>query len=102
MTDYFVLATGTSPRQMKTVCEDVADLAKEMKYSVLADAGLDGDSWMLVDFVDVMFHIFSEAARSYYDLESLWGDAKTVEWQDPAEKSPAAEGASEAADGENA
>lgn len=86
MTDFFVIATGTSPRQMKTVCDDVAELAKEQKYSSLSSSGLDGDSWMLVDFVDVMFHVFSDAARSYYDLDGLWGDAKPVEWQDPAEK----------------
>ena len=92
ITDYFVLATGTSPRQMKTVCDDVAELARELKYTALSESGLDGDSWMLVDFVDVMFHIFSESARTYYDLEGLWGDAKIVEWEDPADKSPAPTG----------
>ncbi len=90
VTDYFVIATGTSPRQMKTVCEDLSELAKKLNYTALSESGLDGDTWMLIDFVDVMFHIFSESARAYYDLESLWGDAKPVEWEDPTEKTAAA------------
>jgi len=84
VTDYFIIATGTSPRQMRTVCEEVMELAQQMKQSTLSDSGLDGDTWMLVDFVDVMFHLFSEQARDYYDLEGLWGDAKAVNWEEEA------------------
>jgi ribosome-associated protein len=81
VTDFFVIATGTSARQMKTVCEDVEEMAETLSYSPFSCSGLEGETWMLVDFIDVMFHIFSQEARDYYDLEGLWGDAKRLDWQ---------------------
>lgn len=84
VTDYFVLATGTSPRQMKTVCEEAGELGQTQDYSALSRSGTEGDSWMLIDFVDVVLHVFSQESRMFYDLDGLWGDAKKVEWQ-PAE-----------------
>jgi len=82
VTDFFVLATGTSARQMRTVADEVADLARENNYPALSSSGYEGESWILLDCVDVVIHIFNPQARSYYDLDSLWGDAKRVEWGD--------------------
>ncbi len=81
VTDFFVIATGTSARQMRSVCDDIDELAEQHNYKALSQSGLDGEHWMLMDFVDVMFHIFSEEARGFYDLEGLWGDAKPVSWE---------------------
>ena len=81
MTDFFVIATGTSARQMRTVCDDLGEVAAAHGYKPFGHSGLEGESWMLMDFVDVMFHVFNEEARQYYDLEGLWGDAKNVDWQ---------------------
>jgi ribosome-associated protein len=88
VTDYMILATGTSPRQMRTVCDDIGELAGQRGQRPLNSAAeSDSDSWMLIDFVDVVFHVFSSDARQFYDLDSLWGDAKRVEWSDePASK----------------
>lgn len=79
--DFFVLATGTSTRQMRTVADEIAELAEQQKFSPLASSGYEGESWILVDCVDIVVHIFNAQTRSYYDLDNLWGDAKPVEWQ---------------------
>ncbi len=77
--DYFVIATGTSSRQMKSVAIEIAELAKQSNNSPTGSSDYAGESWVLVDCVDVLIHIFSPEARGYYDLENLWGDAKRVE-----------------------
>lgn len=79
VTDYLVLATGTSGRQMRSTADDAIELGKESNFSPLSSSGLEGETWICVDFVDVLLHLFNEDSRSYYDLESLWGDAKRVE-----------------------
>jgi ribosome-associated protein len=81
ITDFLVLATGTSPRQMKTVCDDLEEMAQAQTEKPLSRVGDDSSSWTCIDFVDVVVHVFSQDARSYYDLDGLWGDAVRVEWQ---------------------
>jgi ribosome-associated protein len=79
--DFFVIATGTSPRQMRTVADDLEELAQAQGYPPLNEAGREGSTWILVDCIDVVIHVFSEQARQYYDLDSLWGDARRIQWQ---------------------
>ena len=83
-----VLATGTSARQMRTVCDELAEMAAQRGEHALGTDGIEGDAssgestgggWMLIDFVDVVVHVFSQDARAFYDLDSLWGDAKKVD-----------------------
>jgi ribosome-associated protein len=81
VTDYLVIATGTSARQMRSVCDDIEELGEPMGYKALTRAGYEGENWILVDFVTVVVHIFSTEARSYYDLDNLWGDGKKIDWQ---------------------
>jgi ribosome-associated protein len=80
VTDYMVLATGTSARQMRSVCDDLEEMARERNNRPLGESGTEGESWMLIDFVDVVVHVFNQEARSFYDLDALWGDAKQVDW----------------------
>jgi len=84
VTDYFVIATGTSARQMRTACRDIEEMAAEAGWFAMSRSGYEGETWILVDFVDVVVHIFSEEARRYYDLEGLWGDGRRVQWNDAA------------------
>lgn len=77
-TDYFVIATGTSDRQMKTVSDEVSELARQSGLSRFGRAGYEQARWILLDFVDVVVHIFDAEYRDYYDLELLWGDAKRL------------------------
>lgn len=79
--DYFVIATGTSGRQMRSVAEDVMALAEQRDFAPISHSGTEGDNWILADCVDVIVHIFNEESRSYYDLDNLWGDARRVEWK---------------------
>ena len=85
VTDFLVLATGTSPRQMKTVCDDLEEMAEGHSEKPLSRVGDDSASWTCIDFVDVVVHVFSQDARGYYDLDGLWGDATRVEWREEGE-----------------
>jgi len=78
-TDFFVIATGTSNRQGRTVADEINEYAKEHGYKRFGLAGYDLGQWILVDFVDVVVHIFDEEYRNFYELETLWGDAKQLE-----------------------
>ena len=77
-TDYFVIATGTSDRQMRTVADDICKAAREQGQQRFGRAGYDQGRWILLDFFDVIIHIFDAEYRDYYDLELLWGDAKRL------------------------
>ncbi len=81
-THFFVIATGTSTRQMRTVSDDVSAAGREIGFARFGRAGYDQARWILLDYVDVVVHIFDEEYRDYYDLELLWGDAERVDWQD--------------------
>ena len=81
ITDFLVIGTGTSARQMRSVCDDIEELAKPIGFKPLTRAGHDGATWILTDFVNVVVHIFSAEARGYYDLDNLWGDGVRVEWK---------------------
>ena len=88
VTDFFVIASGTSARQMRTVVEEIEELGLAKGIKPLSRSGREGETWILLDFVDVIVHVFSDAARAFYDLDNLWGDARRVTWQ-PAETATA-------------
>ena len=81
VTDYFVIATGTSPRQMRSVADDIASFGKSIGQPVWQKAGMDSSQWVLLDFVDLVVHLFDSQARGYYDLELMWGEAPHVKWK---------------------
>ncbi len=77
-TDYFVIATGTSDRQMRAVADEICEAAKKQGLQRFGRAGYEQARWILLDFVDVVIHIFDSEYRDYYDLELLWGDAERL------------------------
>ncbi|MHC4509683.1 MAG: ribosome silencing factor [Planctomycetota bacterium] len=77
-TDFFVVATGTSDRQMRSVANEICDAAKEQGVQRFGRAGYEQARWLLLDFVDVVIHLFDSEYRDYYDLELLWGDAERL------------------------
>jgi ribosome-associated protein len=77
-TDYFVIATGTSDRQMRTVSDEICEEAREHNLQRFGRAGYEQARWILLDFIDVVVHIFDAEYRDYYDLDLLWGDAKRL------------------------
>jgi len=82
--DYFVIATGTSRRQLHAMSDEIARALREQLGSRrLGIEGYDGSRWILLDFGEVVVHLFDEETRAYYDLENLWCDAKQVPWEPP-------------------
>jgi ribosome-associated protein len=81
ITDFFVIATGTSARQMRSVADEIEEMGEPKNFTPIGRNGYEGESWILTDFVDVVIHIFNGEARGYYDLDGLWGDAPRVDWQ---------------------
>lgn len=78
--DYTIVCTGTSDRQMRTAAERMIEYGKKIGERPYGYCGHDGATWIVIDFVDVVVHIFSRTHRVYYDLELLWGDAPRIEW----------------------
>jgi len=86
VTDFLVIATGTSPRQLKTACDELEEMGEPRDFRPLSRAGDGGANWSCIDFVDVVVHVFSQDARMFYDLDALWGDGEKVEWEREAIK----------------
>jgi ribosome-associated protein len=85
ITDAFVVTSGRNSRQVKTIAEEVeARLKVEGGISPLRVEGLGDSQWVLLDYGDLVVHVFLDETRSYYDLERLWSDAPRVAWQDEA------------------
>jgi ribosome-associated protein len=80
VTDFIVIGTGTSERQMRAVLHHVEDLGAGMGFSAYRSSADERATWLLADFVDVVVHVFEPNTRAHYDLEMLWGDAPRVEW----------------------
>lgn len=79
--DYFVLATGTSRRQLHAISEEIDQkLEKELGDRRLSREGYDDSQWILLDYGNIVVHLFDEKTRGFYDLEGLWADGERVEW----------------------
>jgi ribosome-associated protein len=78
-TDYFVLCSGTNPRQVQAIADEVELRLKEAGLRPTQVEGYKQAEWILVDYVDFVVHVFSEKARKFYDLERLWKTAKRLE-----------------------
>src|SRR5208283_2618494 len=78
-TDYFVLCSGTNPRQVQAIADEVELRLKSAGVRPAHVEGYRQGEWILVDYVDFVVHVFSEKARKFYDLERLWKTAKRLE-----------------------
>ncbi len=81
-TDYFVVCSGTNPRQIQAIADAVDERLETLGLRPTHTEGYKQAEWVLLDYVDFVVHIFSENARRYYDLERLWKSARRLE---PAE-----------------
>lgn len=82
--DFIVLATGTSERQMRAVAQQIEDLGKERGSAPYRQSRDGGDTWIVVDFVDVVVHLFEPEQRAFYDLDGLWPEAERLKWRTPS------------------
>ena len=87
VTDFMVIASGTSSRHVKSMANEVLDKVKEQGVRPIGSEGLDGGEWALLDLGDVVVHVMQVATRQFYDLERLWQGAEQsrAQHQDPAE-----------------
>ncbi len=84
ITDVFVIASGTSRRHILTLAEETEAKLKEIDRRPLRREGVGDATWVLLDYGDIVVHLFDEATRRFYDLERLWGDAPRREYSNAA------------------
>ena len=82
VTDYMILATGTSKKHAQAVCDNASTDAKAKGLKPLGAEGRDSSDWMLLDLGDVIVHVMTEQARNFYDLERLWGEPSEAQGSD--------------------
>ena len=82
MFDYFVIAGGTSRRQLHAMSDEIDHkLEDDLHDKRMGIEGYDGSSWILLDYGTVVIHLFHEETRAYYGMEELWAEAKRVDWE---------------------
>jgi len=81
ITDYFLLCSGKSDRQVQAIAQAIEEALKKRGIQPLGQEGMREGRWILMDYEDVVVHIFLEPVRKFYDLEGLWIDAPRVDLQ---------------------
>jgi len=82
ITDYFIIASGTSERHVKTIAEHIETSMKKLGIKPYSIEGYHEGRWVILDYQNVIVHVFLESLRELYDLESLWIEAKTYRFED--------------------
>ncbi len=80
--DYFVICSGESDTQVKAICDHIEDQLKKEKIRPWHREGYSNLRWVLLDYVEVVVHVFQPEVRDFYRLEKIWGDAKVTEIND--------------------
>jgi ribosome-associated protein len=83
ITDYFIICSGRSDRQVRSIAQGVEEALRRAGVASLSVEGAGRGHWVLMDFSDVVVHIFYEPVRQFYDLDALWGHAPRVELPEP-------------------
>ncbi|MBM7556214.1 ribosome silencing factor [Halanaerobacter jeridensis] len=79
LADYFVICSGTSTTQVNAIVNSIEGELEE-KIELIRKEGTDGARWAVLDYGDVIIHVFHDEQREYYQLEKLWGDAERIDW----------------------
>lgn len=79
LSDYFVIATGTSNTHVKSLADELEFKLKEQGIAPMRVEGYNSDSWILIDYASVVIHIFTKEGRDFYDLDRLWADGRKIE-----------------------
>ena len=82
VTDYFIIATGTSDRQICSLADEIKlEMKKKYATQVFRAAGMEQGDWVVMDYFDFVVHLFNRDLRKYYDLELIWGESRRIDWQ---------------------
>jgi ribosome-associated protein len=84
--DYFVICSADSDTQVKAIADEIDTHLKDEGIKPWHKEGYKALNWVLIDFVDVVAHVFKKDSRQFYNLEKLWGDAPSISVEDPALK----------------
>ena len=93
ITDAFVITSASNVRLVRTIVDEIEKAMKEqLSAPPTSVEGLDDATWVLLDFGDIVVHVFLDETRSYYELERLWADAPRIDWKEivPASQSASA------------
>jgi ribosome-associated protein len=82
ITDYFVITSGASQRQVRTIVEEIEKALRDLGRKPVRREGVEDWRWVLLDYFDVVIHVFADEEREYYDLERLWRDAPRLSLDD--------------------
>ena len=85
-TDYFVICSADSDTQVKAIADEIDKSLRDSGLRSWHKEGYRALNWVLIDYVDVVVHVFKKDMREFYNLEKLWGDAPVIEVEDPALK----------------
>jgi ribosome-associated protein len=80
LADYFIICSGSSSIQVKAIADEIYDKLTECGFSLYHKEGYETAKWILLDYGDVIIHIFHEEDRSFYNLERLWADAEVINY----------------------
>lgn len=86
--DFFVICSADSDRQVKAIADEVEDKLSEQRIKCSNREGYETMNWILLDYFDVIVHVFKNEARNYYNLEKFWGDAPVIEVGDDTHTTP--------------
>ena len=89
-TDFFVLCSGQTPRQVKAIADAVEEALRAARVKPAHVEGYDRAEWILMDFFSFIVHVFTPQTRAFYSLERLWGDAERIEVSDDPAAGPSA------------
>jgi ribosome-associated protein len=84
--DFFIICSADSERQVKAIADEIEDKLLEQRIKCSNKEGYETLNWVLLDYFDVIVHVFRNEARSYYNLEKFWGDAPVIDVEDKPEK----------------
>jgi ribosome-associated protein len=82
ITEYFVICSGTTDRQVRAIGDAVEDELRDLGAKPIRREGERDNRWLLLDYADIIVHVFTDEDRAYYELERLWKDVPVVEWED--------------------
>lgn len=81
VTDVFLVASGTSNRHVRTLADDAEMALRSLDRKPIRREGVDHGEWVLLDYGDVVIHVFDKETRAYYELERLWADAPRIDFE---------------------